>query len=62
MASWQPLARIWDRPRKGATMLEYALLTILLTGVLMYSVRSFTPQLIRAALNRFKQIFAHFPN
>ncbi|MCG3150984.1 MAG: hypothetical protein GEEBNDBF_00250 [bacterium] len=50
------------RQRRGATMLEYAMLTILLTGVLAWSLRAYTPPLIRATLTRFNQIFSQFPN
>lgn len=50
------------RDRRGATMLEYALLTILLTALLAWSLRAYTPGIIRAGLTRYNNIFSTFPN
>lgn len=62
MAASRPYGTGLFSRRRGAAMLEYALLTILLTGVLAWSLRSFTPQLIRAGLTRYNNIFTNFPN
>jgi|GEM_PF-7005838 len=56
-------AWLWSRSarRRGATLLEYALLTIIITTTMGTVFKRFTPNIFTAAMNRFKLYFANYP-